>query len=210
MRELCQRLKAAGERLAGLPPETPLPECMRRIGEEALRLLEGREAPAAILFCYDPERGGLDPASRVAVGKTGELTGPDWPRPDGMAAHALLHRRRVLSWEAPDIPIHPAKQAAGARSVGCWPLLTAEGPVGVLYLSCREERPFTEEEVEAIEAFTGLAALALQRHGPWNASDRRWVGPPANWRSCGAWTTSSAPGPTPRRCWRPSCGSPWS
>jgi signal transduction histidine kinase len=163
MRELCQRLKAAGERLAGLPPETPLPECMRRIGEEALRLLEGREAPAAILFCYDPEQGSLDPASRVAVGKTGELTGPDWPRPDGMAAHALLHRRRVLSWEAPDIPIHPAKQAAGARSVGCWPLLTAEGPVGVLYLSCREERPFTEEEIEAIEAFTGLAALALQR-----------------------------------------------
>jgi len=121
MRELCQRLKAAGERLAGLPPETPLPECMRRIGEEALRLLEGREAPAAILFCYDPEQGSLDPASRVAVGKTGELTGPDWPRPDGMAAHALLHRRRVSPGRRRTSPSIPRNRRRAPAAWGAGP-----------------------------------------------------------------------------------------
>ncbi len=160
---ILQRLKAAGERLASLPPETPVPECMRRIGEEALRLLEVEQTAAAVLFCYDPEQRGLDPTSRVAVGEIEALVGPDWPRPDGMAARALARHRRVLSWEEPDTPIHPAKQAAGARQVGCWPLLTAEGPIGVLYLSCREERPFTEIELSALEIFASMAASLLRR-----------------------------------------------
>ncbi len=160
---ILQRLKAAGERLASLPPETPVPECMRRIGEEALRLLEVEQTAAAVLFCYDPEQRGLDPTSRVAVGEIEALIGPDWPRPDGMAARALARHRRVLSWEEPDTPIHPAKQAAGARRVGCWPLLTAEGPIGVLYLSCREERPFTEIELSALEIFASMAASLLRR-----------------------------------------------
>jgi len=115
---ILQRLKTAGERLASLPPETPASECMRRIGEEALRLLALEGSATAILFSYDLEQHSLDPASRIAVGEVGEPMGPDWPRPDGMAARALARGRRVLSWEEPDTPIHPAKQAAGARMVG--------------------------------------------------------------------------------------------
>ncbi len=160
---LLHRLKAAGERLASLPLDASPSVCLRRIGEEALRLLALEESATAILFRYAPEQGALDPASRVAVGKIGEPVGPDWPRPDGMAARALSRGRRVLSWEEPDRPIHPAKQAAGARMVGCWPLLAAGEPVGVLYLSCHEERPFTELELRALEVFTGMAALLLQR-----------------------------------------------
>ncbi|WP_376792060.1 GAF domain-containing protein [Thermoflexus sp.] len=160
---ILQRLKAAGERLASLPPETPIPECMRRIGEEALQLLGLERGATAVLFCYDPEQRALDPASRVAVGEIEGFIGPDWPRPDGMAARALARRRRVLSWEEPDTPIHPAKQAAGARVVGCWPLLTAAGPIGVLYLSYQEERPFAESELSALEVFTRMAAALLQR-----------------------------------------------
>lgn len=160
---ILQRLKTAGERLASLPPETPASECMRRIGEEALRLLALEGSATAILFSYDLEQHSLDPASRIAVGEVGEPMGPDWPRPDGMAARALARGRRVLSWEEPDTPIHPAKQAAGARMVGCWPLLAAGEPVGVLYLSCQEERSFTALELSALEIFTGMAALLLRR-----------------------------------------------
>lgn len=158
--EALRRLQKAGERLAGLPPDTPMADCLRRIGEEALRLID---APgAAVLFGYDPERAALDPATRVAVGETDALSGPDWPRPDGMAARALARRRRVLSYEEPDAPIHPAKQAAGARVVGCWPLLAADEPLGVLYLYRREDRPFSEPELALLEAFTGIAAAFLR------------------------------------------------
>lgn len=160
---LLQRLDAAGERLASLSPQTSIPDCLRCIGEEALRLLGLEGVATAILFCYDPEQHRLDPASRIAVGEAEGSIGPDWPRPDGMAARALIRRRRVLSWEEPDAPIHPAKQAAGARTVGCWPLLTAEGPIGVLYLSFREERCLTEIELQALEVFTRMAALLLRR-----------------------------------------------
>lgn len=159
---ILQRLKIAGERLASLPPQTPASECMRHIGEEALRLLALEGAATAILFSYDPEQRSLDPASRIAVGEVGGWMGPDWPRPDGMAARALARGRRVLSWEEPDTPIHPAKQAAGARTVGCWPLLAAGEPIGVLYLSCQEERSFTAPELSAMEIFTGMAALLLR------------------------------------------------
>ena len=160
---LLQRLQTTGERLAGLPPETPISECLRRIGEEALRLLALEEAATAILFSYSPEQRGLDPSSRIAVGEIEGWTAPDWPRPDGMAARALARGRRILSWEEPDMPIHPAKQAAGARMVGCWPLLAAGEPVGVLYLSCQQERSFTALELEAMELFTRVAALLLRR-----------------------------------------------
>ncbi|MCS7252124.1 MAG: GAF domain-containing protein [Anaerolineae bacterium] len=161
---ILQRLQIAGGRLASLPPETSVPECLRRVGEEAIRLLGlEEEAATAILFAYDSDQRSLDPASRIAVGEVEGLTDPDWPRPDGMAARALARGRRVLSWEEPDTPIHPAKQAAGARMVGCWPLIAAGEPVGVLYLSFREERSFTALELRALEIFASMAALLLRR-----------------------------------------------
>src|SRR5262249_5689159 len=66
-----------------------------------------------------------------------------------------------LSYEegAPDI--HPIKLDAGARSVGCFPLIVAEEIVGALYVYLHEERYFDDLELLLLENFVNQAAMAI-------------------------------------------------
>ncbi len=116
---------------------------------------------SAVIYAYDAATGRFDPASRVAAGEGAPDGTQDYPRPDGLGARALQERRRILSYELPDVGIHPAQRAAGAQVVACYPLIVADEPVGVLYVCLRHEHRFTPEQLLLLDNFVNLAATAI-------------------------------------------------
>lgn len=159
-----ERLRDIGARINRLGHDDPdvLNTTLRLIVEGAAALLPDA---CAVLYTYDPLRGVIDPISRVAAGpNVAALTG-DHPRENGLGMTALRERRRVLSYEHPTLTVHPAKRAAGARTVACLPLLIAEEPVGVLYVYLTEARALEPWELLLLENFVNQAALALYHAG---------------------------------------------
>ncbi|MCX7707492.1 MAG: GAF domain-containing sensor histidine kinase [Anaerolineae bacterium] len=167
-----ERLRDIGARINRLGHDDPdvLDTTLRLIVEGAAALLPDA---CAVLYTYDPSRGAIDPVSRVAAGpNVAALTG-DHPRESGLGMTALRERRRVLSYEKPTLTIHPAKQAAGARTVACLPLLIAEEPVGVLYVYLTEARALEPWELLLLDNFVNQAALALYHAGQFSRVRRR-------------------------------------
>jgi signal transduction histidine kinase/putative methionine-R-sulfoxide reductase with GAF domain len=70
-------------------------------------------------------------------------------------------RRRVLSYEEPDLAIHPVQAEAGARVAACFPLVVARKPLGILYVYLREARRFDPLELLMLENFVNQAAMAI-------------------------------------------------
>jgi len=85
----------------------------------------------------------------------------DGPRAGGLGIHAVRQRRRVLSYENPDLSLHPVLLAAGAREALCLPLVEAEQPVGAFYLYLGEKRPFSPLELLLAELLAQQAATAI-------------------------------------------------
>ncbi|NJN99563.1 MAG: GAF domain-containing protein, partial [Anaerolineales bacterium] len=73
-------------------------------------------------------------------------------------------RRRLLSYQERGRSIHPAKQAAGAHSLVCYPLIVADEIVGLLYVYRCDEVRFSEVELLLLDNFVNLAGLAIH-HG---------------------------------------------
>ena len=85
----------------------------------------------------------------------------DFPRPDGIGARALAEKRRVISYEEPDISIHPEKVAAGARAMCCYPLIAAGDALGALYVYLHEDQKFKTIELLILDNFVNQAAMVL-------------------------------------------------
>ena len=135
---------------------------LRLIVESAIEVVPGA---SAVLFAYDAPRGALDPALRVAAGPHAAALTEDAPRPNGLGARAVRLRRPVLSYENPDLEIHPAQRAAGAEVVACLPLVVADQPLGVLYVSLHENRRLSELELLLLNNFVNQAAMAIHHAG---------------------------------------------
>jgi GAF domain-containing protein len=130
---------------------------LRLIADSAVKVLGGA---SAVIYTYDPSRQAFDLASRITSGGHGPL--PDeGPRPDGLGARAIRDRRPVLSYEEYGLTVHPAAARAGARVVGCFPLLVADQPLGALYVYRRVERHFTPLELLILENYANQAAMAI-------------------------------------------------
>ncbi len=99
----------------------------------------------------------------------------DGPRPDGMGARAIRQRRPILSYEEPDLEIHPAQQAAGAEVVVGLPLVVADQPLGVFMSICIEERRLSQLELLLLDNFVNQAAMAIYHagHSPMRAATWR-------------------------------------
>ncbi len=115
----------------------------------------------ALIYTFDEAWAAFDPQSGVSFGPLSGNAPADWPRPDGMGMRAVATRQRVLSYESEELSIHPAKQALGARAVVCYPLVTAEGVQGALYVYLHERAAFTEIELLMLDNFVNLAAMTL-------------------------------------------------
>ena len=151
------RIGAAISRM-GADEAVDVAATLRLIVESAVTVVPGS---SAVIYAYDEERGAFDNATRVAAGQQAHPLPGDDPRPDGMGARAVRERRRILSYEADGVDIHPVKRQAGARAVACFPLVVAERPLGVLYVYLHEERRFTELELLMLENFVNQAAIAM-------------------------------------------------
>lgn len=138
---------------------------LRLIVESATQVVPGA---AAVLYVYDRRRGAFDPVSRAAAGEWLGATAEerariedDEPRAAGLGMRAVHQLRPVLSYDEPDLSIHPAKQAAGAKVLACLPLIVAGGPVGVLYVYLREARRFSPLELLLLRVFVNQAAIVI-------------------------------------------------
>ncbi len=118
-------------------------------------------AASAVIYTYDEGREAFSSGSRVSAGEWGHLVEGDEPRSNGMGMRAIQQRRRVLSYEEPDLDIHPAKVSAGAETVACFPLIVAEQPLGALYVYLHESRVFSQLELLMLENFVNQAAMAI-------------------------------------------------
>jgi len=131
---------------------------LRLIVESATKVVPGA---SAVIYTFDPEQQGFDPASRVSAGELSAPVPGDEPRPNGMGIRAITQHRRVLSYEEPDLDIHHVKARAGAKVVACFPLVVAEQPLGVLYVYRYEEKPFSRLELLMLENFVNQAAIGI-------------------------------------------------
>lgn len=161
-------LSQIGARITRLGMGHDLPATLRLIVENAVDVIADParpdSRPSAVIWIYDEARQAFEPGSRVAAGEPEGASTDDYPRPAGLGQRAILHRRRLLSYEESGQTIHPAKQAAGARAMACYPLLVTEEVVGVLYVYRCDEYPFSSIELLLLDNFVNLAAMAIY-HG---------------------------------------------
>ena len=141
---------------------------LRLIVDSAVQMVAGS---SAVIYTYDEATGLFDLSSRVSageltddgVGAGGSAAQPagDEPRPDGLGMRAIDACRPMLSYEELDPGIHPAKVAAGAKSMAAFPLIVAGDCVGVLYVYLREARSFSQLELLMLENFVNQAATTV-------------------------------------------------
>ena len=116
---------------------------------------------SAVIYTYNKPAKNFDHASRVSAGEWDQSAVEDAPRPNGLGMRSIAQQRRVISYEEPDIVIHPARASVGASSMCCFPLIVADEPVGVLYVYLRDDRHFGQLELLMLDNFVNLAAMAI-------------------------------------------------
>ena len=156
-------LRDAGSRINQLGPDTSLAEALLLIAGTAVRLVgaDPDDSASAVIYTFDSVAGQFDPLSRVSAGEGSSPLLGDLPRPEGMGAHALARRARVLSYEEHSLRFHPLKYQEGVRTSACYPLMVGGQAVGALYVDLRSARRFADNELLLLDTFVHLAAVAI-------------------------------------------------
>lgn len=137
---------------------------LQLIVDSAIRVIPGS---SAVIYTYDHKIGRFENDSRVSAEPeerkpTSVRHRPDAaPRSDGIGMRTIQRRRRCLSYEEPDLSVHPYHAALGVKAVACFPLIVAEQAVGLLYIYLHEERRFTYLEQLLLDNFVNQAAMAI-------------------------------------------------
>jgi GAF domain-containing protein/nitrogen-specific signal transduction histidine kinase len=141
----------------GLTGTVSLETTLNLILQSATRVVPGA---SMVIYTYDMVREEFIPISRVSAGGKKQPDSGDEPRKNGLGMRAINQRRRVLSYEEKD-EIQPARAKAGAKVMGCFPLIVADQPVGALYVYLQEERQFSQLELLMVDNFVNQAAMAI-------------------------------------------------
>jgi GAF domain-containing protein len=136
---------------------------LRLIVESAIKVVP---SASAVIYAYDQDQRAFKLSSRLSAGEPDGIAAAgqvpeDAPRPKGIGRRAIDQRRRVLSYEEPDLEIHPAKVRTGAKVIVCYPLVVAHQPLGVLYVYLQQERRFSQLELLMLDNFVNQAAMAI-------------------------------------------------
>jgi signal transduction histidine kinase len=137
---------------------------LQLIVESAIRVVQGS---SAVIYTYDETSGEFEAESRVSAGAINRFPSEegglpaDVPRVQGLGRRAITRRRSVISYEEPDLDVHPHQAARGVKAVACFPLIVAEQAVGVLYIYLHKEREFTRLEQMMLANFVNQAAMAI-------------------------------------------------
>jgi PAS domain S-box-containing protein len=174
-----EAVKANEERLAQqtallraahvLSSELDLPIVLQRLADQLAQLLD---ADAADCYLLDRERGVF---RCVAVhGFQQSLLGLEFPASDGLAGAAAREGRPLIESAYGEIasPVpHPAYD--GFTDVIAAPMFWSDDVRGVLGVGRREGRGFEEQDASILEAFAGLASLALRNAEMFTQSARQ-------------------------------------
>lgn len=137
---------------------------LQMIVNSAIRVVPGS---SAVIYTYDQIRGVFEPESRVSAEANVPASQPGTERPDdaprtgGIGMRTIQRRRMCLSYEEPDLDVHPYHASLGVKAVACFPLIVAEQMVGILYIYLHEERRFTHLEQLMLNNFVNQAAMAI-------------------------------------------------
>jgi GAF domain-containing protein/nitrogen-specific signal transduction histidine kinase len=137
---------------------------LQLIVDSAIRVVPGS---SAVIYTYDQKTGVFEAESRVSAEPKGRKPlftkeqPDDAPRPNGIGLRTIERRRRCLSYEEPDLDVHPYHATLGVKAVACFPLIVAEQAVGLLYIYLHEERQFTHLEQLMLDNFVNQAAMAI-------------------------------------------------
>ena len=137
---------------------------LQLIVESAIRVVPGS---SAVIYTYDQAADTFEKESRVSAEPgglkhpSGEVPPDDAPRPEGIGVRTIKRRHRSLSYEEPDLNVHPYHATLGVKAVACFPLIVAEQVVGILYIYLHEEREFTQLEQLMLDNFVNQAAMAI-------------------------------------------------
>ena len=149
--------------------ELELPAVLQRLADEVAALLR---ADASDCYLYDRERGvlrcaavnGLDPA----------LVGFEFPADRGLSGLAIREGRAFAATEYADVADEvPHPVYAGFTDAMVAPMRWSDEVRGVLGVGRRGGRPYTERDSAVLEAFAGLASLALRNAETFSASARQ-------------------------------------
>src|SRR6478735_7408989 len=152
-----------------LSSELDLPVVLQRLADQLAQLLD---ADAADCYLLDSERGLF---RCVAVhGFDRSLLGFEFPLGQGLAAAAVREGRPLIESAYGEIaaPVpHPAYD--GFTDVITAPMSWSDEVRGVLGVGRREGRRFAERDANILEAFAGLASLALHNAEMFTQSARQ-------------------------------------
>jgi GAF domain-containing protein/nitrogen-specific signal transduction histidine kinase len=137
---------------------------LQLIVNSAIRVVPGS---SAVIYTYDQNTAMFEKESRVSAEPDGRKVAStvekpdDAPRPHGIGMRTIQRRQRSLSYEEPDLDVHPYHAALGVKAVACFPLIVARQVVGILYIYLHEERQFTQLEELMLNNFVNQAAMAI-------------------------------------------------
>ena len=148
----------------GSDDENPEEFSLQLIVNSAIRVVPGS---SAVIYTYDQASGTFERESRVSAEPEERVHlstvdhPDDVPRSNGIGMRTLQRRQRSLSYEEPDLDVHPYHAALGVKAVACFPLIVADQAVGILYTYLYEERQFTQLEQLMLNNFVNQAAMAI-------------------------------------------------
>ncbi|HKD94579.1 MAG TPA: GAF domain-containing protein [Gaiellaceae bacterium] len=152
-----------------LSSELDLPVVLQRLADQLAQLLD---SDAADCYLLDRERGVF---RCVAVhGLDQSLLGFEFPMGQGLSGAAVREGRPLIESAYHEIaaPVpHPAYE--GFTDVTTAPMFWSDEVRGVLGVGRREGRRFAEQDANILEAFAGLASLALRNAEMFTQSARQ-------------------------------------
>jgi PAS domain S-box-containing protein len=152
-----------------LSGELELPAVLQRLADQLAALLD---ADAADCYLYDRERGVLRCAA--VHGFDQSLLGFEFPATQGLAGLSLREGRPLVESEYGEIsePVpHPGYEGFTDAIVA--PMRWSDDVQGVLGVGRRGGHPFRRGDADVLEAFAGLASLALRNAETYTQSSRQ-------------------------------------
>jgi PAS domain S-box-containing protein len=152
-----------------LSGELELEAVLQRLVEEVADLVQ---ADASDCYLYDADRSVFRCAA--VRGFDGSLVGFEFPAGRGLAGLAVREGRPLVAAEYGELgdPVpHPAYDGFSDAIVA--PMRWSDEVQGVLGVGRREGRPFDRRDADVLEAFAGLASLALRNASTFTTSARQ-------------------------------------
>ena len=152
-----------------LSGELELDTVLQRLADELAGLLQ---ADAADCYLYDEQRNVLRCAAVHGLDES--LVGFEFPADVGLAGQAIREGRPLAAFDYAQLPAQiPHRAYDGFTNVIVAPMRWSDEVHGVLGVGRRGRRPFDASESDALEAFAGLASLALRNAETFTQSTRQ-------------------------------------